>query len=695
MQSENLEPKFLQEGLTVRSLLSEFPDSFQVFNWNGDFISATERFARSLEYPVHELKGRSIFKFVHEEDRDNSRELLTNLRTEKKILNFENRLVTKSGEEVWIMWLIIPLHQSKIFIAFDRDITIQKDISFQFLRQQQKYKSIFDNLPMGIAITDEKGKIIETNKSARGYFDIKDGESLNRTLNIRKYTLIQPNGSKVYPRNSSLMKALKNKEVVRNMEIGLIKENKITWFDILATPIPLENFGLAVAFLDITQRRHAEEKIAYMAFFDQLTNLPNRNSLIDKLFPIYEEARRHGNLVGILAIDLDNFKFINDSRGHDFGDKVIKLVAYRIRESIRVYDIISRQGGDEFNVVLPDISNERDAAVVSESILDAMNHPFVIDGEKIFVNISIGIALYPTDGKDSNTLLKNADSALNLAKAQGKNCFVFFTEEMQTVVAERLEIENRMRIAIIENQFTLMFQPKIDLYTKQPIGVEALIRWKHPERGLISPDIFIPISEETGMILTIGEWVIKTSIQTMRNWSDKGLNGISMAVNISTKQFKHERLIATIAENLRLFKVNPHDLEIELTESSVMENADAAIRIMQEIRKLGAKIAIDDFGTGYSSLGYLKKLPISSLKIDRSFVSEIVTDKDSRTIIHAVSNLAHNLGLSVVAEGAESKEQVDLLEESGVDIIQGFYYAKPMTAEDCFEFLRNGPVISD
>lgn len=688
MQPDADKADFLKK-ISLETLLGFYPDSFQSFDWKGNFVSVTERFSHFLEYSTSELIGKSVFNFIHPDDLENSREVLQSLRDERKIINFENRLLTKSGDEVWIMWLIIPLGDSEIILAFDRDITIQKDLSLEFILQQQKYKSIFDNLPMGIAITDSKGKIIETNKTARMYFDIRDGESLNRTLNIRKYTLIQPNGSKIYPRKSSLMRALRLKEVIRNLEIGMIKDDRITWFEILATPIPIDNFGLAVAFLDITQRRHAEEKIAYLAFFDQLTNLPNRNSLIDKLFPIFEEARRHGNLVGVLAIDLDNFKFINDSRGHEFGDKIIKLVAYRIRESIRVYDLISRQGGDEFTVVLPDLSNERDAAVVAESILDAMNHPFILDGEKIFVNISIGIALYPTDGKDSNTLLKNADSALNLAKKQGKNCYVFFTQEMQTVVAERLEIENRMRIAIIENQFTLVYQPKVDLYTKKPVGVEALIRWKHPERGLISPDVFIPISEETGMILAIGEWVIKNAIQTMRTWRDKGVKEISMAVNISTKQFKHERLISTIAENLKLYKVNAQELEIELTESSVMENADAAIRIMQEIRKLGAKIAIDDFGTGYSSLGYLKKLPISSLKIDRSFVSELTSDKDSRTIILAVSNLAHNLGLTVVAEGAETEAQVQILAESGVDMIQGFYYAKPMSSEDCLEFLLN------
>ncbi|MCU0823126.1 MAG: EAL domain-containing protein [Leptospira sp.] len=688
MQPDADKADFLKK-ISLETLLGFYPDSFQSFDWKGNFVSVTERFSHFLEYSTSELIGKSVFNFIHPDDLENSREVLQSLRDERKIINFENRLLTKSGDEVWIMWLIIPLGDSEIILAFDRDITIQKDLSLEFILQQQKYKSIFDNLPMGIAITDSKGKIIETNKTARMYFDIRDGESLNRTLNIRKYTLIQPNGSKIYPRKSSLMRALRLKEVIRNLEIGMIKDDRITWFEILATPIPIDNFGLAVAFLDITQRRHAEEKIAYLAFFDQLTNLPNRNSLIDKLFPIFEEARRHGNLVGVLAIDLDNFKFINDSRGHEFGDKIIKLVAYRIRESIRVYDLISRQGGDEFTVVLPDLSNERDAAVVAESILDAMNHPFILDGEKIFVNISIGIALYPTDGKDSNTLLKNADSALNLAKKQGKNCYVFFTQEMQTVVAERLEIENRMRIAIIENQFTLVYQPKVDLYTKKPVGVEALIRWKHPERGLISPDVFIPISEETGMILAIGEWVIKNAIHTMRTWRDKGVKEISMAVNISTKQFKHERLISTIAENLKLYKVNPQELEIELTESSVMENADAAIRIMQEIRKLGAKIAIDDFGTGYSSLGYLKKLPISSLKIDRSFVSELTSDKDSRTIILAVSNLAHNLGLTVVAEGAETEAQVQILAESGVDMIQGFYYAKPMSSEDCLEFLLN------
>ncbi|TGN06550.1 putative bifunctional diguanylate cyclase/phosphodiesterase [Leptospira ilyithenensis] len=676
-------------------ILSQFPNSLQIFNWEGEFISVTERFARSLEYSQKEMVGRSLFDLIHEDDRDQSVDALTDLRDRKTIINFEHRLKTKSGEDVWIMWLAIPLSESQIIIAIDRDITIQKDISFEFILQQQKYKSIFDNLPMGIAITDAKGKIVETNRTARQYFDIQDGEALNRTLNLRKYTLLQPNGSKMYPRNSSLMRALKQKEVIRNMELGLIKDAKVTWFEILATPIPLDNFGLAVAFVDITQRKQAEEKIAYMAFFDQLTNLPNRNSLIDKFFPIFEEARRHENWVGVLAIDIDNFKFINDSRGHEFGDKVVQLMAYRLRESVRSYDLISRQGGDEFTVVLPDLMNERDAGVVCESILDAMNHPFVIEGEQIFVNVSIGVALYPNDGKDSNSLLKNADSALNLAKQQGKSCYVFFTEELQTLVVQRLEIENQMRMALAKDQFTLFFQPKIDLQTYKPIGVEALIRWNHPERGMIPPDVFIPIAEETGMILSIGELVLKLAIQTLRLWREEGIEGISMAVNISTKQFKHEKLISIIAENLRLFRVDAKDLEVEITESSLMDNADAAVKTMKAIRELGATIAIDDFGTGYSSLGYLRRLPISCLKIDRSFVSEITIDKDSDTIVHAVANLAHNLGLSVVAEGAETKEQVERLIVDGIDSVQGFYFSKPLSGPDCIKFLKEKLGISD
>ena len=331
-------------------LLKQFPDSFQIFNWEGEFISVTERFCHLLEYSEKEILGKKLIHFIPEDDHDQPLEALNDMRLRKTIANFETRLQTKSKEDVLIMWIAIPLFESNVILAIDRDITIQRDISYEFMLQQQKYKSIFDNLPMGIAITDDKGRIIETNRTARVYFDIREGETLNRTLNLRKYTMIQPNGSKVYPRKSSLMRALRNREVIRDMELGLIKQNAIIWFEILATPIPIEGFGLAVAFVDITKRKAAEEQIAYMAFFDQLTNLPNRNSLIDKLFPIFEEARRHGNLVGILVLDLDNFKVFNDSRGHEFGDKILKLIAYRIRESIRTYDLISRQGGDEFTI---------------------------------------------------------------------------------------------------------------------------------------------------------------------------------------------------------------------------------------------------------------------------------------------------------------------------------------------------------
>ncbi len=672
----------------IHSLFSQFPNSFQTFDWNGQFLAVTQKFCHYLEFDESEIIGKNLKDFISEDDHSQIHEVFEDLRKTKSILSFETKLQTKSGEDVWVMWIAIPILQSKTILAIERDITIQRDISYEFVLQQQKYKSIFDNIPMGLAITDSKGRIIETNRTARMYFDIREGETLNRTLNLRKYTMIQPNGSKVYPRKSSLMRALRNKEVLDDLELGLIKNNETIWFEILATPIPIEGFGLAVAFIDISKRKQAEEKIAHMAFFDQLTNLPNSTSLKDKLFPIFEEARRHGNLVGVLVLDLDNFKVINDSKGHEFGDKILKLVAYRIIESIRVYDLVSRQGGDEFTIILPDLNDEKEAAIVAESILDAMNHPFHLGEEKIFINVSIGLAIYPNDGKDSNTLLKNADSALNLAKQKGKNGYMYFTSELQTLVSERLELESRMRLALEEGQFSLVFQPKIDLKTYSPIGVEALLRWNFPNRGMIPPDVFIPIAEETGMILSIGEWVIKNAIQTLKSWDLAGIKNLSMAVNISTKQFKHEKLISVISEKLNDSKIDPSLLEIEITESSLMENADEAAKTLNKIRNLGINIAIDDFGTGYSSLGYLRKFPISCLKIDRSFVSEITSDRDSEKIIHAVSNLAHNLGLSVVAEGAETLEQVDLLLGMGIDSIQGFYFSRPLSATDCLAFLK-------
>jgi diguanylate cyclase (GGDEF)-like protein/PAS domain S-box-containing protein len=668
--------------------LAQFPDSFQIFDWEGKFVDVTINFCKYLEYSKQEIIGKTLKDFMGEDDHEQLAEAFEDLKKRKSIVNFETLIKTKSGEDLWLMWIAIPLVDSKTIIAIDRDITIQRDISYEFILQQQKYKAIFDNIPMGLAITDDKGRIIETNKTAREYFDINDGERFNRTLNLRRYTMIQPNGNKVTARKSSLMRALRDKQVIRNLEMGVIKNASTQWFEILATPLPLEGFGLAVAFIDITKRKQAEEKITHMAFFDQLTNLPNRNSLIDKLFPMFEEARRHGNLVGVLVLDLDNFKVFNDSRGHDFGDKILKLVAYRITESIRNYDLISRQGGDEYTIILPDLTDEKEAAIVAESILDAMEHPFQIDGEKIFVKVSIGIAIYPNDGKDASSLLKNADTALNLAKQKGKNCYMFFTTNLQTLVAERLELESKMREALLEKQFSLVFQPKIDLKTYLPIGVEALLRWNFPNRGMISPDVFIPIAEETGMIIPIGEWVLKQAIKTLQSWNKAGINNLTMAVNISTKQFRHEKLTKVIDDNLKSSNVDPKFLELEITESSLMENPDMAKRILNAIRTLGVTIAIDDFGTGYSSLGYLRKFPISCLKIERTFVSEITTDKDSDTIVHAVSNLAHNLGLSVVAEGAETIEQVDRLLASGIDSIQGYYFSRPLLAEDCLIFLK-------
>jgi diguanylate cyclase (GGDEF)-like protein/PAS domain S-box-containing protein len=439
---------------------------------------------------------------------------------------------------------------------------------------------------------------------------------------------------------------------------------------------------------DITERKKAEERMRHMAQHDALTGLPNRLSLLVRLAQLLPEARRHEWKVAIMFIDLDRFKIINDTLGHQVGDEMLREVACRLSTVTRGTDFVARLGGDEFVIILPGITTPADAAIVASKVIGTLSTPIRTGEHELHTTPSIGISVFPDDGPDGDTILKNADTAMYHAKAAGRNNYQFFANEMNQAAAERLNIEHKLRHAISRNELSLAFQPQFKAKCSTPTGVEALVRWHHPTDGPISPARFIPVAEETGMIVEIGDWVLVNACREMQRWINAGLPPLRIAVNVSARQLRRRDFCETVAGALAESALDPELLELEITESAVMENPHEAIDILERLGRMGVTLAIDDFGTGYSSLAYLKLFPIDHLKIDRSFVADIETDLNDRAIALGTIALAHSLGLNVIAEGVETEDQLELLRTNGCDEIQGFLLGKPMNGATAFAFLH-------
>ena len=442
------------------------------------------------------------------------------------------------------------------------------------------------------------------------------------------------------------------------------------------------------SFTDITERRQAASRIEHLAHYDPLTNLPNRYNLLGKLTQALELAKRSMNNLSLLFIDLDHFKNINDSLGHHIGDILLNLVAERLLESVRAADIVARIGGDEFVVVLQQIHSGIDAAQIAAKIQQNLSQSILLEGHSLHITPSIGISVYPYDGETVDDLMKNADLAMYHAKAKGRNNYQFYKNEMNINVHERLLLENDLLAAISREEFVLHYQPQIDLKTGSVIGVEALVRWQHPERGLVMPEIFIPIAEETGLILPIGDWVLNKACRQMAAWTLEGLQPVRMAVNLSARQFKKGNLPGLLEELILATGVDPHLLELEITESVAMDNPERAIHHLRRFREMGIELAIDDFGTGYSSLSYLKLFPVNRLKIDGSFIQSIELGSEDSAIAAATIALAHTMGKEVVAEGVETEDQLSFLRGQHCDIVQGYLFSHPLPAGALGDYLR-------
>jgi diguanylate cyclase (GGDEF)-like protein/PAS domain S-box-containing protein len=441
--------------------------------------------------------------------------------------------------------------------------------------------------------------------------------------------------------------------------------------------------GLANTLATAIDRKVAEQRLSYLSQFDTLTGLPNRSLFLDRLAQALKQAQRKEWLVGVLFIDLDRFKVVNDTLGHGSGDQLLVEVAARLQDCVRADDAVGRLGGDEFGFVLSNLGRPDDAALVAQKVVAALSSPFVLEGGEVYVSASLGIGIYPSDGTDADALLRNADTAMFRAKEAGRNGYQFYLPQMNERALERLQLQTELRGALERREFVLHYQPKADLATGRISGFEALLRWQHPVRGLVPPLHFIPLLEETGLILPVGEWVVRSVCEQLARWQAQGVSPRPVAINLSARQFQQRNLDATIAAILTETGIDPGLLELELTESMLMSDADEAARMLNTMRAHGVRLSVDDFGTGYSSLAYLKRFPLDALKIDRAFIRDVTTDADDASIALAIISLAHSLKLKVVAEGVETLDQLEFLRAQGCDEMQGYYFARPLTIADC------------
>jgi diguanylate cyclase (GGDEF)-like protein/PAS domain S-box-containing protein len=510
----------------------------------------------------------------------------------------------------------------------------------------------------------------------------------------------------VYPKDVAqsmweIDKATKTKQQTYEVELDLMhKDGSIHTYLIVKFPLrSKENkvFGVCTIGTDISERKLAENalreqqsRLNYMAFHDSLTSLPNRSLFYDRIYHGLARARRAESKVALMLLDIDRFKNINDSLGHDAGDILLKAIAMRLNEGVRDMDTVARLGGDEFVVVLEGIHDMDDVVFVANKLLATLSRPLEISGHSISTTVSIGVSIFPEDGSDTDELLKNADIAMYKAKEAGKNNCQFYTKGMNATAVNYLLLENDLRRAVEQQQLVLYYQPQVDLRTGEMMGVEALVRWQHPDRGLVSPAHFIPLAEETGLIVPIGEWVLREACRQQKIWLDANKFVGKIAVNLSPRQFHQKNFPGKVEAILKETGLEAKYLELEITESCAMEHAGETINQLNQLKQMGMFLAIDDFGTGYSSLAYLQRFPIQKLKIDRSFINDIHDDDNDAAIAKSIIGLAHNMQMRVVAEGVENEQQADWLRDKGCDQAQGFFYAKPMTAKQLENHFHNG-----
>ncbi|WP_246542728.1 bifunctional diguanylate cyclase/phosphodiesterase [Paludibacterium yongneupense] len=634
------------------------------------------KFATMLGYEPEELPHAPLSKVLLPDELARVRaRIALRYKENRAVMHFMSRVIGKSGEliDVEIHSRLFEYRGRVAIIGVVLDISdrIAADASLKLAAK------VFETSAEGILITDADTRIIAVNEAFTRITGYSQEQVLGRSSRIFS-DAAQPD----YPRMIASLResGYWQGELIDRRSNGDFYPVEVSLSVVRDPDGTVSNY--VGVFSDITTRKQAQERLHFLANHDPLTRLPNRSCLISSLETHLSRTRVESGQLAVVFIDLDRFKLINDSFGHQAGDELLRVISMRLGEAVGHLGMLARLGGDEFTLLVPEFVSLRQLSQIAEDVLETLARPLLLEEHEVFVTGSIGISVFPNDGIDARTLLKNADVAMYRAKDSGKNNFQFFAAEMNTQTFERLLLESGLRQALERDEFELHYQPQVEAVGRHLIGVEVLIRWRHPQLGLVPPGRFIPLAEETGLIKAIGEWVLRGACRQLVAWDAAGISVPRVAVNLSARQFEQQTLTQQVAGALDSAGLAPERLELEITESMIMQNPVEAVRILKDLKKLGVLLSIDDFGTGYSSLSILKRFPLDSLKIDRSFVDGLPLDEDSAAIADAILAMAHRLEFTVVAEGVENEAQAAFLQRQGCDLLQGFHFSKPLPAAE-------------
>jgi diguanylate cyclase (GGDEF)-like protein/PAS domain S-box-containing protein len=675
-----------------RRIIETTSEGVWVIDAENKTVFVNRQLAEMLGCTVGEMVGVPVLAFIDEKYHKLAATHIQRFRSGGGANSEDFKLRRKDGSNLWVLVSGNPIFDEggkcAGVLAMVTDITERKRAERELRQAEQKYRTIFENAIEGIFQTTVEGRFLTGNPMlARIYGYDSPAELIATVTDIQRQLYVDPN------RRAEFRRAIELRGAVWGFESQMYcKDGRAIWICENAHGI-YDAGGRLVGYEgtveDITERKRAEETIQYQAFYDLLTGLPNRMLFNKRLSLELQRAGERQEMLAVMFVDLDRFKTINDTLGHAIGDRLLQGFAERVTGCLREGDTFARWGGDEFTALLPQVSDGGDAAKIAQRILEALKLPFYLEGHELYISSSIGISLYPQDGSDAETLLRNADAALYRAKEHGRNNWRFYMPAMNSQGSLLLMLENRLHCALERQEFAVYYQPQVNVKTGEISGLEALVRWRHPDLGLVSPGQFIPLAEENGLIVPIGEWVLRTACSQNKAWQDAGLKPVRVAVNLSARQFQQPNLVEMVAEILRETGLDANFLELEITESTLIQNVDFASAMLRDLQRMGAHISMDDFGTGYSSLSYLKRFSFHTIKIDQSFVRDLKNNPPDAAIIAAVSGLARCLDLRVVAEGVETSEQLDLLRSLHCEEMQGYLFSKPLSAPDATKFLQN------
>lgn len=664
-------------------LIEQLHESVNTTDLTGKIISWNKASERIFGYTKEEAIGQHI-SMLRKTDSVDFNQVLEVLNKENTITR-ESQLLTKSGKEITIKLTLTYLRDEQgkptHVIGNAEDITEKKKIEQKLEESNynlKQYIEAIDKLDIGLFVVDEDYTIRYMNNTMIGWFGDQKGKTCYSSVaNLTEPCPYCKLNAVIYDK----VKAIYQPTTPDGQS-----------FDIVATSIKNADGTTSKmeVIRNITEQKQIEQKLYHQAHYDSLTGLPNRVLFTDRLEQAIKKAEDNNNKFALLFIDLDHFKEINDSLGHAFGDKILKLVSTKLKKLLKESDTIARLGGDEFVIIYENMEQVQDISHLATDILVTLSEAMEIEKNTLYISSSIGISVFPDDGTTTQNLLKYADSAMYKAKEEGRNNYQYYSASMTELAFERIVMETSLRSALKNEEFVVYYQPQVDGKTNKIIGMEALVRWQHPTMGVVSPAKFIPLAESTGLIIELDRFVMKTAINTLASWYKKGLNPGKLALNLAIKQLQKSDFVAFFEETIQENECIPEHIELEVTEGQIMKNPENAIKTLQKLSDIGIELAIDDFGTGYSSLAYLKRLPIDKLKIDQAFIRNLPSDEEDAAIAQAVIALAKSLNLKIIAEGVETKEQRDFIVESGCENIQGYLYSRPVPAHEFELLLRKG-----